>query len=141
MFSLANLHLYVAFGEITIKTFCPFLFGCFILLGFKTYIFWVKQSYQLYDSKIFLTFFYSVILSTETFFKRLFIYLMYIEKRHNKQEERAGRGSKKQAPCWVGTSMWGSIPGPWDHDPNLRPSQLSHPCAPLTVTFIMLFFF
>ena len=47
------------------------------------------------------------------------------------------RERKKQACCWAGSLMWGSIPGPWDHDLSWSRyfNRLSHPGTPLTTFF------
>ena len=41
----------------------------------------------------------------------------------------SGRQREKQDPHWSGSSIWGSIPGSWDHDlsPRQMLNSLSHP--------------
>ena len=63
--------------------------------------------------------------------KLFFKILFEIESK----QERAGAGEQreeKQAPHWAGSRMWGSIPGPQDHDLSRRQmlNQLHHPGIP-----------
>ena len=53
------------------------------------------------------------------------------EARHRGRE----REREKQSPCSAGSLMWGSIPGPWDHDLNRRQmlNPLSHVDTPTTL--------
>ena len=62
------------------------------------------------------------------FLKILFI----IRERENEWESIRGEGEEKQTPRWVGSPMWGSIPGLWDHDVIWREmlNHLSHPSTP-----------
>ena len=53
-------------------------------------------------------------------------WLIYERER---KRPRAGVGQReKLTPCWAGTLMWGSIPGPQDHDLSWRQTlnSLSH---------------
>lgn len=49
-------------------------------------------------------------------------------KQKQGQQQGWGRLTTKQG----GPQMWGSVSGPWDHDPNQNSplNQLSHPSAP-----------
>ena len=72
------------------------------------------------------------------FLKILFLYL-----RERKSTSRSGKQMEreKQTPHWAGSSMWNSIPGPWD--PNLSGrqmlNQLSHPGAQRNAIFKLTF--
>ena len=60
----------------------------------------------------------------------LFVYLFMWVREHEQGEWQRER--EKQTPCWAGSPKWGSIPGPWDHDPSWRQTlnHLSHPGTP-----------
>ena len=51
----------------------------------------------------------------DIFFKR-FIYLFQRECPPACEWGEGQREGDKQTPHWVWSPMWGSIPGPWDHD-------------------------
>ena len=70
------------------------------------------------------------------FLKILFIYLT--ERKRSQVGREAGRERGKQTPCWAESQIWGSIPGPWDHDLSRRQgfNPLSHPGAPRNSVFL-----
>ena len=65
-------------------------------------------------------------------FKILFIYLTERESMREHKHGELQREREKQTPCWAGSPMWCSIPGPWDHNLNQRQTlnQLSLPGSP-----------
>ena len=59
--------------------------------------------------------------------------LLILCEREGQRQITNGQGHReKQGPRWAGSQMWGSIPGPWGHDPSQRQrlNRLSHPGAP-----------
>ena len=63
---------------------------------------------------------------TLTFFFLRF-YLFIWQRGNERAQAREGqRKREKQNPCWAGSPMWDSIPGPWDHDLSWRLTWLSH---------------
>ena len=68
-----------------------------------------------------------------------FIYLTERGGEHSMGSTRQ-REREKQAPCRARSPMmWGSIPGPWDHDLSQRQmlNQLNHPGAPTLLVLIV----
>ena len=61
----------------------------------------------------------------------LILYLFTWERLRAQAGGAAEREREKQAPCWAGSPMRGSIPGPWDHDLNWRKTLnwQNHPAA------------
>ena len=59
------------------------------------------------------------------FKKRFYLFTWEIEHKQGEWER------EEQAPRWAGSPMWGSIPGPGDHDLSRRQTlnRLSHPGA------------
>ncbi|XP_064428143.1 protein dpy-30 homolog isoform X1 [Mirounga angustirostris] len=49
-------------------------------------------------------------------------YLFFNRERDSEKGNTSGgeREGEKQASRRAGSQMWGSIPGPWDHDPSRR---------------------
>ena len=80
------------------------------------------------------------------FFKG-FIYLFERERERLRERVHTSWGEQqrereKQASCWAGSPVEGSIPGPWDHDPSRRQplNQLKPPrCPPLFPVLFFLF--
>ena len=54
-----------------------------------------------------------------------------VSERMRERRAQRGRGGAVQTPCWAGSLIWDSIPGPWDHGLSQRQTlnQLSHPSA------------
>ena len=54
----------------------------------------------------------------------------------------SSREREKQVPCWARSLMWGSIPGPWDHDQSWRQmlNWLSHPVPLLISNYDMMWY-
>ena len=81
-----------------------------------------------------ITFVKTLPLQSFFFFEILFIYLK------DRKNERLQRKREKQTPLWAGSPMCGSIPGPWDHEPDLSQRQmlnrLNHPHIHLLSLFI-----
>ena len=62
--------------------------------------------------------------------KILFTY--WTEREGSQVGREAGRERRgKQAPCWAESPMWGSIPGPWEH--NLSGRQRPPRCPSIFV--------
>ena len=61
-------------------------------------------------------------------------------RRESRSKWEKQREREKQTPWWVGSQMWGLIPGPQNHDLSRRQTLrwLSHPGAPLRI-FLGLF--
>jgi len=69
------------------------------------------------------------------FFLRFYVFIWQQEREHTfKQGKRQAEGEAGSLLC----STWGSIPGPWDHDPSRRQmfNRLSHPSAPKPFIFL-----
>ena len=69
--------------------------------------------------------------------KLKFLKRFYLSEREREQQSNSGEEREKQIPCWVGSLMRGSIPGPQDHDlsQKQRVNQLSHPDTPKKIHF------
>ena len=87
------------------------------------------------------------ILATWAFFVFLFFFLrLYLSDTQRDRDctwstsREHQREREKQIPCWAGSPMWDSIPGPWDHDSWRQTlNRLSHLGAPLSCESCSLF--
>ena len=71
------------------------------------------------------------VVSVFSLFLKIYLLIWQRESRESsrqKEREKQAEGKEKLAPCRAGSLMWGSSPGPWDHDLSRRQmlTWLSH---------------
>ena len=71
--------------------------------------------------------FYGLLCVPHQNFLKDFIYLTEKVQERAQAGETAEREREKQAPHRQGSLMWGSIPGPWDHDLSEAIAQPAEP--------------
>ena len=92
---------------------CLFMSSAHFLTGFFCFL-------SLKPHKSFANIFSHLIGCLNFFFFKDFIYLFDRDSQQEREHKQGEWERKKQALSGAGSPMWGSIPGPWDHDPSGR---------------------